>query len=148
MEVQYLILARYAETLPDGGLQVIGGNLDMLTVAEVPYAFPSLCLTSRVSFDREDALVSHDISFRVTDPDGEPIAETKLGTTPEHTFSPNRDRLNVNATVLMMNLLLAKEGIYRFEVIVDNSPAKSTPLRVELQSKDQSQSDASAGEDV
>src|SRR5271157_4899372 len=76
MEIEYLIVARYAEYIEGSGLSLIGGMVDHVGVEAFPYQIPAVYIAVRISLTREEARLPHVLRLRIIGLDNEQIVES------------------------------------------------------------------------
>jgi hypothetical protein len=134
MDVSYLLLARHAQTGVEGGFSALGAGVDTEFVPGLPFFVPSLYVVLKMGFERDEAMRDHTLRIRVLDPDGEEvIASTDTLIAARDDFPPTREHLLINIMLGLLNLVLPKEGVYRFQALCDGQVVKETRLRVEQQ---------------
>jgi hypothetical protein len=70
MRSRYMIIATFAEFV-NGRLNLLGGDIDRIIVAELPGIYPQIIVAARIALDRSESPGSHPFSFSIVDPDGE-----------------------------------------------------------------------------
>jgi hypothetical protein len=124
MELAYAFLAKAAQFSEDGGLGIIGGDLQSLQGA-IPYTPDSLVLVAKFEFGNEDSGHLYNFRLQVLDPAGEEKASTQLPVEP-----PRNNREKVGAIILLdlSHIPFMSEGIYQFRLLLEDKPLKTLEL--------------------
>lgn len=131
MEIEYLIVARYAEYIEGSGLSLIGGMVDHVGVEAFPYQFPALYIAVRISLTREEARLPHVLRLRIIGSDNEQILETDEFRPPPREVSAPFEYGHINLTVGFMGLVILHEGLIRVQLLYDAEQVKETRLWIE-----------------
>jgi len=128
MEVEYLIVARYAEHTEGAGLSLIGGVVDHIRVEDFPFQFPSMYIAVRVSLTREEAKLPHVLRVRINGPDNEKIFETdEIKHPPREVLSPFEIG-QIHLVLGFFGLVILQEGVVRVHLLYDGEQVKETRL--------------------
>jgi len=142
MDVQFLILSRYAEMGKDDTLSMIGGGLAIFKPPSVPFMVSTLFVASRVAFDREELGAAHNLQLALFGPNGDQIlASEVLRIDLREDFPPDREVFMANVLFGLQNLTLQLDGRYRFALLCDGAIMRETPFRVEASAAVASQAD-------
>jgi hypothetical protein len=121
MEVRYLILARYAEFVSDGTLNVIGGDSDKLFADDYPYLHPVLLAAARVVLNRDDSLHEHILkSSIVADKTDELIAEGATASIPPLAMPAEANFLGTALILPFRNVIFPRPDVYVVHLNVDD----------------------------
>ena len=131
MEIEYLIVARYAEYLEGSGLSLIGGMVDHMGVEAFPYQFPALYIAVRISLTREEARLPHVLRLRIIGSDNEQILETDEFRPPPREVSAPSEYGHINLIVGFMGLVTLHEGLIRVQLLYDAEQVKETRLWID-----------------
>jgi len=114
----------------EGGIaHVVGAGIDTLYAAEVPTGH-NFGLFARITFTQGECGRPHRIEVFFRDTDGQEIAKVDAVTTPQWESSlpagwPVGVMLGLN-----FGLPIPRYGLYAFEIMIDDSSAKSLHFRV------------------
>ena len=78
MDVDFLILSRYAEMGRDDTLNLIGGGLSLLRSTGMPFIVPTLFVAGRIAFDQEEVRIAHGLQLVLVDPAGEQVLQSEV----------------------------------------------------------------------
>ena len=132
-DVQYFLLARHAEATQDGTFSAIGAGIGGITTPEIPVLLPMLFVLARLSLEREELGLAHNIAVRVLDPTGSQLfASENYDVARNEELSPDRELLLANLVLGLQNLVFPIFGVYMFELLFDGETVKATRFRVEL----------------
>ena len=131
MEIEYLIVARYAEYIEGSGLSLIGGMVDHVGVEAFPYQFPAVYIAVRISLTREEARLPHVLRLRIIGSDNEQILETDELRPPPREVSAPFEYGHINLTVGFMGLVILHEGLIRVQLLYDAEQVKETRLWID-----------------
>ncbi len=132
MEVQYVILARYAEMLPDGTHSIVGAGMDVVATDALPFVAQSVFVVAKILLDREDIRVRHTLQFRRISPSGDEIALSDEMTIAElESLPPDREFIVANVLFGLRNLPFETAGAYRFRLYLDGALARELRFRVD-----------------
>lgn len=132
IKVQAFFIADHAEAVR-GKLYVTGGCWNTLTVPEFPAKHGHLSLAVALSVPWHETNVEHSMRIELVDEDGQPVADTRI----EGNFEvgrqagvrPGDDILNV-LTIGVENLQIPSEGMYTFQLSIDDELAETAQFRV------------------
>ncbi len=130
MEVHYLLLARYAETVA-GGLNIIGGGIAVYTPKDLPFHIPQLYVASQIELNTQDVDREHTISYRLIGPHEELVSETEDFNLPRTAIPEKRIAMYANFVIAFLNLVILAEGRYRVQLVYDGQVIKEVALRIE-----------------
>lgn len=145
MDVRYFFTARYAEQARDGTLTVVGASTNVIQVAMLPHFASNFFIVGCLAIDREEARTAHTAFVRFTAPDGDLIFQSDEMTSLAGELPPNREFIQMTLVINFKNMLYQSQGLYKFELVVDGEPMKSTSLLLELKSVHEAQSDRMEG---
>jgi hypothetical protein len=130
LEVDFAFLADAAE-VTQGKLYVMGGAFDTIWTSNVPVSHLRLSFVMRLLFMPAEVGRRHRVEINLMDEDGKGIA--KVGGELEIGQNPNLCkgwRQGFLTALNFPNLKFEKFGDYSFEIVVNNTSLKSTPLRI------------------
>ncbi len=149
MDVRYLLIARYAEVVQDGSVNLIGAGSDVHLTSALPTALPMLYVVAQVALDMEDAASSHTLKIRVVDPQGGQIAETDMINIDAQANVPgDREHLGAKIVLGLQNIELKVYGRYRIQLYYDEGIVKQAQLRVDPVQGDAPASSGAQGADA
>src|SRR5437868_1392279 len=99
MESRYVIVARYAEFLPDGSVNILGGDADKILADGFPATHSSLSVAVRIALSREEAASKHSFKTLIIGPDEEIVHEGIAGTI--EAFDPPAETTRVGIGLVM-----------------------------------------------
>jgi hypothetical protein len=137
MEVDYAILAAYAELYPDGRVSLMSGGLDALTLKVAPGA-PSgpFYLATRLVFSAEECGKDYQMRIELVAPDDtvvEPGEPQRI-----HAPPPAPGRKTKVTFVLTAAAVLSVFGDYKFRILIDEVEKKVVVFTVQPQSPTES----------
>jgi hypothetical protein len=129
MELEYAFFADYATIAHDKKLVVVGGDIDSVTVNELP-SLARIFLVSRLIIHAGENAESHSVGLSVTSPTGEqlPIADA----IPVKAKANESGRPGAGRAILDLHIVFTKPGMHTFRLMIDGKEAKSFPFRVNL----------------
>lgn len=132
MDLRYLIIARYAEFLPDGSVNIVGGDMEKLLVESFPATHPLLNCAVKLSLSHEDTTKEHTFKASIFGPSGEIVQEGFSATIqPFIGLPPEIDRIGVGIVISFPNIIFPKSGLHKISLFVDGKEAGAVPLRVQ-----------------
>ncbi len=132
MDVRYLLIARYAEVVPDGSVNLIGAGSDVHLTSALPTALPMLYVVAQVALDTEDAASSHTLKIRIVDPQGGQITETDvINIAAQPNVPADGEHLGAKIVLALQNIELKVYGRYRIQLYYDEDVVKQAQLGVD-----------------
>lgn len=126
--LDYAFLCDHARV--DGGLaHAIGISMDTTYVPQVPIGY-NLGLLARLEFTNGECGRPHRIEVLFQDTDGQTLADIQAVVTPEARPDLPTGWKVGQFLCLNFGVVLPAHGVYTFEVMINDSSAKSLPLRV------------------
>jgi len=123
-----LLLADYANTTPNGKLNVLG-IFDQINANQFPAAHLSMMAIAKISLELGERVdVPRPMALRMLTEDGEPIVEL----TTELKFPPQQDnkRPEVNIIVQLANVTFPQPGRYELKLFINEETRAVTPIQV------------------
>jgi hypothetical protein len=128
MILDYVILADKATTTHDGKLVVFGGDIDSVTVSELPVMI-SASLVARLILEVGEATEGHNFSLECTSATGN--RQVVLENRPINLTRRSEPDWPAHARLLLeIGFVVAHAGIHRFHLIVDGREMKTLNFRV------------------
>ena len=132
MELHFMMLAPYAEIIPDGKVSMISGDIDKLTILGGDFPAISstpLYLIGKLILAPEDCGRGHHSRAEVVDPNGTVVAVN------DGSFDVPPHQPGVLAkmsfTVILQGFALPVPGPYVVRLLIDGKEIKRLPLSVE-----------------
>jgi hypothetical protein len=135
MEVRYLIIARYAEFLPDGSVNILGGDSDIILAESFPATHPLLSVATRLAMSREDATKEHIFKTCIFGPDREVVQEGVSGTIQTFDLPAETVEMGVGIMMQFSNIIFPKAAWYKISLLIDDREVGTAPLRVQEREK-------------
>jgi len=131
VDIQALLLAKYAEQTGDGLMTIVGGGIANLKFASFPHVFRNLAIVAKMLLDVSEALEAHEFKVRILGPDGKIVVEPPDAfQTPVVDLPPPLEYLNIGLALTMTNVTFPVEGRYWVEMEFDGNVVRKTPLLV------------------
>jgi len=127
-EIEYAFLADAAQIQPGQKFAVLGGGISRLTGGAIPFVHPHLALVVGLRLHPAERGREHDLSFRLTDPEGNDVANAS-GRVVAHGPSDPSD-IVLNIAVDLWNLNLRVVGDHAVRISVDGTERRRLPLTV------------------
>ena len=131
MDVDFAFLADAAE-VANGKLHLVGGAFDTIWGQQAPLNYPKLSMALRLLFSPAELNRKHKVEIRIMNEDGK-IIPPSIGGDLEISKNPNLPKGWKQGFMTVMNfanLNFPAFGDYSFELVVNNTSAKSIPLRI------------------
>jgi hypothetical protein len=138
-DLDWMILANYAEAPPGGGLVYItGGAWDTITVGAPlpPGAPPNIVgvmvgsLAVRLRFARTETNRDHSLAVVILDEDGSEVARMEASFPVIQADIPASWEQGVNTVIPLTGLALPKYGVYDIHLLLNDREIGSRPFRV------------------
>lgn len=131
MHTRYMMVARYAEYLPDGTVNILGGDDGRIVAASYPHVFKTILVATRITFNEADGMTEHPFRTAVVeDESGEVIADGPFGVIPPVTFPPGTKELGSGLIIQFNNVIFPRAGRYLVQLLVDETLIATTAVRV------------------
>lgn len=136
MRLGFTFLAMAGEYAPDGRLNVLGGDLDILVAPSFPATQPSMVLIIKFRLDDADLLTEHEIRVLIVGPTGEPVvpqvkAHLQIPAKPPRPDMP----MGLGLVMNMGYLSFPAPGDYEWRIELDDDKLETLTLRVEQQNQ-------------
>ena len=135
MEARYVIIARHAEFLPDGSVNILGGDSQKILADSFPALHPSLNVAVRIAMNRDEAAAEHTLKAFILGPDGEVVQEGISGTIPSFDLPQETKRMSVGLVMPFWNIIFPKADWYKVSIHLDNKEIGEAPLRLQDRGK-------------
>ena len=140
MEVEFLILSRYAEADPQNNtLNILGAGLTGIQATEFPMVPSTVFAAMRLRFAASEYGRSLRMQVVMVNGRGETIHEAMDGKVEIGTPPPPRLYVVMNATFTLANVIYPEPGYYRLVLRIDGQPVKETIFKVEQIERPQGQ---------
>lgn len=132
MRLDLMMLADAATAGPEGKLFIHGGGISRISAPMLPWTQPHLGLVARFEMDADDYDRPHEFQLAVTGPgNAVMVPPAQLPIPPQHRpDAAEGEELYMNIALGLATLTFTQEGVYRFELRMDGTVARSLPLAV------------------
>lgn len=134
MKTNYVIIARYAEYLPDYTMNVIGGNANRIVSETYPVVHQQITVVSQFDFTRDEWDQNYELSATVFDKDSEEvIAQGQRETikVPALSFAEEPDAyVSINALMIFQHIIFPRPGRYRVNIYINELLTSYVDFRV------------------
>jgi hypothetical protein len=128
MLLDYVILADKATVAHDGKLIVFGGDIDSVTVPELPVGI-GVCLVARLVLEVGESIEGHEFSLDATSATGN--RQKVLDTKPINLTRQSEPDWPAHARLLFeLGFVVSHAGVHKFHLIVDGKEIKTINFRV------------------
>jgi hypothetical protein len=128
MQLDYALLADKATLTHDKKLVVLGGDIDSVTVRELP-SLVQITLVAKTVFGRDEQREGHTFGLECVTPDGQ-VKRVSEGIPMEITGTPEEGRLPAARVIIDLAIVFSEAGSHTIRLLLDGSEAKSFPFRV------------------
>ena len=138
MRLDWALLANAAEAPPQGLVYILGAGIDTLWRDSFPAPFGG-AIVIRLLASRIEAARAHRLEVHCNDQDGSPVLSgpivVDLAARSVPSDQPHGWDLATNIVVNLAGVAIPREGLYTFEIIIDNQQVRSLPFRGALKSQ-------------
>ncbi len=128
MQLDYALLADKATLTHDKKLVVLGGDIDSVTVRELP-SLVQFSLVARTVFGQDEQREGHTFGLECVTPDGE-TKRVGEGLPMDPTGVPEEGRQPAARVIIDLAIVFSKAGAHTIRLLLDGNEAKSFPFRV------------------
>lgn len=127
MQLDYALLADKATLTHDKKLVVLGGDIDSVTVRELP-SLVQITLVARTVFSQGEQREGHTFGLECVTPDGQTkiVAEEM----PMDVTSSSEEGRQAARVIIDLAIVFSDAGSHAIRLLLDGAEAKSFPFRV------------------
>ncbi len=129
MQLDFALLAQYADYVSDGRLAIFGAGIDGIEASSVPFQSQPMALVARFSLEPGDADHPKHYRLEITAPDGE---RKRMMEDQSLNILPDTNGMPPIASNLVVNLHLQFKSVgeYMLHLMLDGREVKAFPLKI------------------
>jgi hypothetical protein len=132
MQLHYALFADAAEITLSGKLAMMGGNINTLRIPAFPTLVSPLLVVISLTVDEGETGQTHSIRVELTNPEGQNILPTQIGSFTPVSNPPESAELPVRFVSIanLSGLIVATPGMHWLRILVDDKQVGTAPLLV------------------